>query len=246
MRSMDCDVVIVGGAVAGAALACNLRDTALRVLVLETTPQIPPINRGDALAPCTVSRLARWGALPSFEKHGAIHVAQWRAIGPEGEALLHVKIAQTAPPPHNLILCLPHPILEEALVETALMSGAVQFKRDVRVTGLLKDDRGAVIGVRAVSSGESLEVRARLACGCDGAGSLVRQQAGIATDIYTYPYQYVMLTCIRSPDQPEDQNTEVWGADGFCGLYPITAEHVRCPVQACPRRTRALAGDWTR
>ena len=124
MSKVECDVVIVGGAVAGATLACNLRDSGLRVMVLEATPAIPPVNRGDALAPCTVARLAETGALPSFERRGAIRVRQWKAIGPEGETLLHVRIADAAPPPHDYILCLPHPLLEEALVETALSSGA--------------------------------------------------------------------------------------------------------------------------
>lgn len=234
MDSIDCDVVIVGGAVAGAALACNLRDSGLRVVVLETTPEIPQVNRGDSLAPCTVARLAEMGALPSFERRGAHRVRQWKAIGPEGETLLHVQIADAAPEPYNYILCLPHPLLEEALIETALSSGAVKFMRGARVSGLLKDDAGAVVGVRAVTRNGPIEVRARLVAGCDGAGSLVRQQAGIETNIHTYPYQYLMLTCLRSPDQPGDQNTEVWSAGGFCGLYPITAEHVRCPVQAIP------------
>jgi 2-polyprenyl-6-methoxyphenol hydroxylase-like FAD-dependent oxidoreductase len=232
--TVECDVAIVGGAVAGAWLACNLRDSGLRVVVLETTPRIPPVNRGDALAPCTVARLAATGALPSFERRGAIRVRQWKAIGPEGETLLHVQIADAAPPPHDYILCLPHPLLEEALVETALSSGSVDFRRGVRATGLLHDERGAVAGVRAVGPEGPVEVRSRLVAGCDGAGSLVRQAAGIRTDITTYPYQYLMLTCLRSPDQPADQNTEVWGAEGFCGLYPITAQHVRCPVQAVP------------
>lgn len=234
MTTVECDVAIVGGAVAGAGLACNLRDTGLHVVVLEATKEIPQVNRGDALAPCTVAKLAEWGALPAFERRGAHKVRQWKAIGPEGDTLLHVQIADAAPAPYNYILCLPHPLLEAALCETALSSGAIDFRRGVRVSGLLKDDRGAVVGVRGVTEAGSLEVRAKLVVGCDGAGSLVRQQAGIRTEIGTYPYQYVMLTCLRSPEQPGDQNTEVWGAEGFCGLYPITADHVRCPVQAQP------------
>jgi 2-polyprenyl-6-methoxyphenol hydroxylase-like FAD-dependent oxidoreductase len=44
----------------------------------------------------------------------------------------------------------------------------------------------------------------------------------------------MMLTCERSPHQPADRQTEIWGSEGFCGMFPITPEHVRCPVQAGP------------
>jgi monooxygenase len=238
MTTIECDVAIVGGAVSGAALACLLRDSGLRVAVLELAKTIPQVNRGDSLAPCTVQQLARMGALDAFRRRGAIEVHRWRALGPEAETLLNVRIADSAPAPYNYVLCLPHPLIEEALTETAL-SGAVKFLRGTRVSALLKDDRGAVVGVRASGAAGPLEVRSRVVVGCDGSGSLVRQQAGIATQIETYPYQYLMLTCVRSPDHPGDENVEVWGAEGFCGIYPITSQHVRCPVQA-------VAGEFGR
>lgn len=234
MERLDCDVVIVGGAVAGAMLAINLRESGLDVVVLEMQPRIPELRRGDLLAPSTVSKLAAVGALEAFKSRGAIELHHWLALGPELETLAEVPLAATAPAPHNYCVALPHPLLQAALSETAMKGANIRFLRGVRATGLLKDKDGVACGVKVFGEGAETEVRARLVVGCDGSASMVREQAGIATEIETYPYGYVMFTCERSPDQPGDRQTEIWGADGFCGLFPITPELVRCPVQAMP------------
>jgi 2-polyprenyl-6-methoxyphenol hydroxylase-like FAD-dependent oxidoreductase/sugar lactone lactonase YvrE len=234
MQNIDCDVVIVGGGVAGGSLACNLRDAGLRVVLLEMAPSTPQINRGDELAPCTVRWLDKVGALPNFFKRGAEKVTRWKAIGPEGETIVEVPLAATTYGPHNYILTLPHPLIEEALLETATDNGAVQIVRGCRATGLIKDDTGMAGGVTAVRSGEEIRVHARIVAGCDGPRSVIRQHAGLNTELHTYPYEYLMLTCILGEEQPSDLNIEVWGADGFCGFFPITNRRVRCPVQAEP------------
>ena len=234
MKTYDCDVAIVGGGVAGGALACNLRDADLRVLLLEMAPSTPQINRGDELAPCTVRMLEKVGALPRFFARGAEKVTRWRAIGPEGETIVEVPLAATTYPPHNYLLTLPHPLIEEALLETAVDRGNVRILRGCRATGLVKDDDGMTRGVKALMGGEEVLVRATVVAGCDGPRSVIRQAAGLTTDLHTYPYEYLMLTCILGDDQPSDLNIEVWGAEGFCGFFPITGRKVRCPVQAEP------------
>lgn len=232
MNKVDCDIVIVGGAVAGAMLAINLRGSGLDVVVLETQREIPELKRGDLLSPATVKKLADVGALDKFKNRGSIELHEWLALGPEGEVLAQVPLAATAPAPYNYCIALPHPLLQAALAETALEGDNVRILRGVRATGLIKDHRGAAAGVMATGRDGPLEVRARLVVGADGSSSLIRQEAGISTDIETYPYSYLMLTCERSPDQPADRQTEIWGPEGFCGMFPITPEHVRCPVQA--------------
>lgn len=234
MKTHDCDVVIVGGGVAGGSLACNLRDSGLSVLLLEMAPSTPQINRGDELAPCTVRWLDKVGALPNFFKRGAERVTRWKAIGPEGETIVEVPLAATTYGPHNYILTLPHPLIEDALLETATGNGQVRVLRGCRASGLLKDEHGMARGVTAIRGGEAVQVNARIVAGCDGPRSVIRQRAGLHTDIHSYPYEYLMLTCILGQDQPSDLNIEVWGADGFCGFFPITNRRVRCPVQAEP------------
>lgn len=232
MSEIKCDVVIVGGAVAGMMLAIQLRGSGLDVVLLETQKEIPELKRGDLLSPSTVKELATVGALDNFKKRGSIELHHWLAIGPEGETLADVPLAVTAPEPYNYCIALPHPKLQDALAETAAEDEGIRFLRGVRVTGLIKDSEGMAVGVVATGRQGAMTIHAKLVAGCDGTSSLVRHEAGIHTDVVTYPYSYLMLTCERSPDQPADRQTEVWGPEGFCGMFPITPEHVRCPVQA--------------
>lgn len=232
MTEVKCDVVIVGGAVAGMMLANNLKDSGLDVVILETQREIPELKRGDLLSPSTVAELARLDLIENFRKRGAIELREWLALGPESETLIQLPLEVTAPAPYNYCIALPHPLLQAALAEGVAEAGNIRFLRGVRVTGLLRDGDGMARGVVAAAREGPLEVHARLVVGADGTSSLIRQEAGIATEIETYPYSYLMLTAERSPDQPADRQTEIWGAEGFCGMFPITPEHVRCPVQA--------------
>ena len=232
MNTLDCDVVIVGAGVAGGFLACNLRRSGLRTLVVDSNKQVPEINRGDQLAPCTVKMLDAVGALSNFEKRGSIRITRWKAIGPNGETVAMVPLAMTSDPPHNYILGLRHSLIHEALLETATDTGSVEVVRGLRVNGLVRNDRGQITGVTGTRNREDYQINARVVAGADGPRSTVREAAGINTDIHTYSFEYLMLTCTRSPEQPQDFNFEVWSREGFGGLFPIGENRVRCPVQA--------------
>lgn len=234
MRVFDCDVVIVGGAVAGASLACHLRDTGLKVLLLEATKKPRTMNRGDGLSAATVEHLSALGVIPSLEKRGAIRINQWTAIDPEGGTFAHLKMADMLRAPFNYGLSIQHHLIEEALIETALSGrdGNIEFIRDFLVRDVLKNDQGQVIGVVGKHGGEAAEVHAKLVAGCDGPTSVVRTKTGIQTNPEVMPYEFFMLTCTRDPAQPADLLVEIWGKDRFCGVYPVGENTVRCPIQA--------------
>ena len=234
MNEIRCDIVIVGGAVAGMMLAINLIESGLDVVLLETQKEIPELKRGDLLSPSTVRELARLDLLENFRKRGAIALREWLALGPEGETLIQLPLELTAPPPYNHCIALPHPLLQAALAERVTAAPNIRFVRGLRATGLLREASGGAAGVIAAGRDGTTNIHARLVVGCDGTSSMIRQEVGIETALETYPYSYLMLTAERSPDQPADRQTEIWGPEGFCGMFPITPEHVRCPVQAAP------------
>ncbi|MGC1245896.1 MAG: FAD-dependent oxidoreductase, partial [Spirulinaceae cyanobacterium] len=46
----DCDLVIVGGGIAGATLACSLKDSGLKVIIIESQPLAVAAARKQAYA----------------------------------------------------------------------------------------------------------------------------------------------------------------------------------------------------
>jgi 2-polyprenyl-6-methoxyphenol hydroxylase-like FAD-dependent oxidoreductase len=57
------DVLIVGGGIAGAALACALSDTGLSILLIDRSDRPLDTARGDHLQPRTLEILREWGIL---------------------------------------------------------------------------------------------------------------------------------------------------------------------------------------
>ena len=235
MKTLDCDVVIVGSGVAGLFLACNLRHTDLKVIVVERNKKIPDVNKGDQLAPCTVKMLGELDALENFEKRGSSKLTKWQALGPEqGDIVNFVDFEAVTPPPYNYILGLPHAQIHESLLETATQSDTVEVIRGFRATDLLLDDNGIACGIRGIKNKDEYQINARLVAGCDGPRSKIRELAGIKTELEQWPYDVAMLTCSRNKEHPADLALEFWGAQGYGGMFPIGEDLVRCPVQIRP------------
>lgn len=228
----NCDVVVVGGGVAGGGLANHLGKAGLDVVLVEAKQVIPVINRGDQISPPSVMMLDQVGALPDFWDLGATKIRHWRAVGPEGETISELHFGDFLDEPYDYILSLHHPKIHQALLTSADRHDNVEIIRGFRMSQLLRDDAGGVVGVRGRHGGQTVEIGARIVAGCDGPLSTVRQEAGIQTDLYEHPYHYLMLTCSRSGKQPADWNDEFWTSSGFVGMYPISGGNIRCPVEA--------------
>lgn len=232
MEIRECDLVIVGAGVAGGSLAAALKDIDLDVVLLDTQPKIPQINKGDHLAPPVVRYLDSLGILDNFEKRGAFHVHEWRAFDPEGDLLAEAILPDFMPEPYDYIQGLPHPLIQESFLEAIEDKPNFELMRGTRATGLITDDGGKAVGVTARhGTADEFEIRAKVVAGCDGVRSLVRREAGIEADI-EWQEEYPMITARRHPEQKPDENWEIWSPKGFLGVYPITSELVRCPVQA--------------
>ncbi len=232
MTNIDCDVVIVGAGPAGATLACNLRYSGLKVVIVEKYKKTPAISRGDHLGPCTVKMLDKIGVLDNLFERGAIRVTRWKAIGPEGETLADFPIDIVATPPYDYIISLQHTTLRDTLIEAALESDSVSFLNGFQATDLIRDDTGFIKGVQGEKDGENYTINASLVAACDGIRSSIRELAGINTELQTSTDEFVMFTYELGSSVPRGTNIEVWGAEGFVGYFPLPDGKIRCPVQA--------------
>ena len=185
------DVVIVGARCAGAATALLLARAGIRVLVLERGRPGADTLSTHALMRAGVLQLHRWGLLDEIRSAGVPPVKRTVFRYGDDETAVTIK-----PIPGVDALYAPRrTLLDRVLIEAAQRAGAiVQF--DTTVTGVERDNRGRVSGVRARrANGDTYTVGATLSVGADGLGSrfsrwveapLERQGTGAGAVIYAY------------------------------------------------------------
>jgi 2-polyprenyl-6-methoxyphenol hydroxylase-like FAD-dependent oxidoreductase len=176
---VDADVVIVGAGPTGLMLAGELCLAGVRPLVLERRPQISEMPKAGGLSGQILELLRYRGRLERFEAASTEPIPALRL--PFGG--LHVDFTPLAEAPMQL-LPLPQPRLERVLEELARELGA-EIRRGQQVVGLSQDEATVSADVRG-SDGQH-RVTARYVVGCDGAGSRVRDMAGIPFPGTTYP-----------------------------------------------------------
>jgi 2-octaprenyl-6-methoxyphenol hydroxylase len=190
------DIAIIGGGPVGAALALALRDSKLKVCVLEARPANAASKDARALAlsygsRLLLARLGIWDALRDVSAIRTIHISQKQSFG---RTVLHA--AELNVPELGYVL--PYPALQDALTEAlqhtlspsppryALLasgrgkrdsagegSGKLQYLTGASVTRLQGELDHAVIGYQ--QGGVAHTLHARLAVVADG-GKLLAEQ----------------------------------------------------------------------
>ncbi len=181
----DFDVVVVGGAMAGAGTAALLaampatRD--LRIALVEPRPAAAPAQdepldlRVSALSRASQELLERTGAWPAVAARAAPYhrMVVWeQRQEPAGPGSLVFDAAELGEPDLGHIG--ENRSIQAALTGRAEAQGAVLIRADFAT---LEATRDAV----RIGLGDGREFRAGLVVGADGAGSAVRRQAGIGT-----------------------------------------------------------------
>jgi len=177
---LDADVIIVGAGPTGLMLAGELGLAGVRPLVLERLPQIRDIPKAGGLSGQILELLRYRGELERFE---AASTVPRPTSGRFPWGGMHVDFTQLADPLMQA-LPLPQPQLERVLDEHVRELGA-EIRRGQEVVGLSQDDATVTADVRGLDGQD--RVTARYLVGCDGAGSPVRDMAGIAFPGITYP-----------------------------------------------------------
>jgi len=184
-------VIIVGAGPTGLMLACELGLAGVRPLVLERLPQIRDVPKAGGLSGQILDLLRYRGDLERFEAAGTAPIPAPRL--PWGG--MHVDFSQLADPPMQ-VLPLPQPHLERVLDEHARELGA-EIRRGHEVVGLSQDD--ATVTADVCGPDGQARLTARYLVGCDGAGSRVRDLAGIPFPGITYP-EVQRLAAVTVPD----------------------------------------------
>lgn len=195
---MNADVVLVGGGLAGSALATVLARQGRRVLVFEREAKFKDRVRGENMLPWGVATARKLGLLDDLVAAGG-HVAPFFNMYAMGTQTDHRPFPQTTPS-GEASLNMFHPDLQETLLAGAQRAGA-QVMRGAAVQGIARNDGAWTVTFDA--NGGSQSVSARLVVGADGRASRMRDWGGFTVK-RDPEHLRVAGTLVRGTTVPDD------------------------------------------
>lgn len=223
----DYDVLIVGGGMVGASLACALADRDMRIGIIEAVPfraasQPSYDDRSTALA---------WGTRQIFATLGL-----WEPLAPHATPIRHIHISDRGrfgitrldareQCVDALGYVVENRVLGAMFAEVLAARPRIDVHSPAELTGLRFEPACASAQIRAHGNNQTLT--ARLVVGADGGNSAVRRLLNI--DARRWDYGQTAIISNVTPDRPHREVAyERFTASGALALLPMTDN--RCSV----------------
>ena len=235
-------VIVVGAGPAGSSTAWHLARRGIDVLVLDRArfPRDKPC--AEYLSPEASRLLDTMGALGACEGAGAAQLTGMTVRAPNG-AVLRGDFAAA----HGFRgfrdrgLALRRTVLDGILLERATTAG-VNVVEGERVTGLVRNARGAVVGVEVLDArGQAAERRADIVVGADGLRSVVARRLGLAR-ARRRPRRIAMIAHYRGVAEMGSYGEMHVERDGYVGLADVGGGITNVAVVAPAARVKRAAG----
>jgi len=237
---LDVDVVVVGGGIAGSALAAQLAGAGRHVLVLEQQVSFRDRVRGETIVPWGVREVVKLGVeevlLDAGGRYSTVFVPYDETVDPATAEATAISFALIAPDVGGQ-LNVGHPEASEALLAHAGAVGA-HVRRgvaDIEVTA------GAAPEVAWTEGGVPHRSRCRLVVGADGRTSTVRRQMRITLEERPAELFGAGLL-MRTPDGLTDVNTFGTEDDNCFLAFPRTDDLTRLYLMVNIARQREFTG----
>ncbi len=176
MSSPEFDIVVVGGGVAGLAFACAMRDSGLRILVLEAgeTPVYDLDTYDIRVNSVNLGSQAFLDALGVWERIAAKRAAPFSAIRVWDSSGSNVDFHAEDIGESELGYIVENNVLATSLLETLAQSSNVQLRTGMKLCSIESESDIVRVGTE-----QSDRISCYLVVGADGGDSMVRQLAGI-------------------------------------------------------------------
>lgn len=230
------DLVIVGGGIAGSALAYSLASAGLSVTVLESSTEYQDRVRGEAMMPWGVKEARQLGVEQILLDAGAHVGPAWmQYVESAAEPMMLPMSGMVEGIPGTLNIR--HPAACQALADAAASAGA----EVVRGVSDVKLRAGQPVSVTYTCDG-AREARGRLVVGADGRSSTVRRQAGISLQ-RDEPVNYLTGLLVDGLDGvPDDHDVMVCEGDLILLMFHQGGGRARLYVGTGRSGQRRFAG----
>lgn len=232
----DYDLAIVGGGIIGLTLACALKDSGLRVVLIEARLDSVAAAKGQAYAVHLSSRRV-------FEQIGI-----WDKILPQIATFKHVRLSDADHPgvvefqPADigtdvLGYVAEHKALLAPLQEFLQQCPNVSYLCPAEVVKTQYQQAGVEIELRVGS--EVQTIRTQLLVAADGARSRIRSSAGINTRGWQY-WQSCIVAFVKPEKPHNDTAYERFWASGPFAILPLPGNRCRIVWTAPHEEAKAL------
>lgn len=236
MQDSQFDVVVVGGGMVGAALACGLAQQQFRVAVIERAEpaafdaSLAPDIRISAIGASSVALLRQLNVWPRVQ---AMRSAPYRKLETWEWQSAHVTFDAAALGIPELGYMVENSVLQRALWEQMQQDG-VTLLCPASLQALQAHSGGWQL---QLDDGTTLDTQ--LVVGADGANSRVRQLAGIGVRGWNYA-QSCMLISVECEHDAGDATWQQFTPDGPRAFLPLFDRHASLVWYDAPARIRQL------
>lgn len=222
-HTIDCDVLVVGGGLVGAAFALSLQASGLRIVLIEASP--PPTvpadgwdNRIYAISPGNIRFLERLGAWNDMDARRLAPIHAMAVWGDDGQSRLDFNAYEANVAALGCIV--ESRLLQSALWARLAASPDIEVISDVRCESVAWREDTVALTLK-----DGRAVAGRLLVGADGGQSWVRSQAGLT--VATSDYRQSGVVANFATEIPHQNVARQWFRDdGILAWLPLPGNRV--------------------
>jgi 2-polyprenyl-6-methoxyphenol hydroxylase-like FAD-dependent oxidoreductase len=199
MEAVTARCCIAGGGPAGIMLGYLLARSGIDVVVLEKHADFFRDFRGDTIHPSTLTVMQELGLLDEFLtlRHSEVRTLSGNISG----EVVQIADFSHVPGPCKFVMFIPQWDFLNFLVEHARRFAGFRLLMETEARSLIIED-GRVTGLRALSQGGELIIRAGLTVAADGRSSILREQSGCEVIDIGAPIDALWMRLSKRPGDP--------------------------------------------
>lgn len=200
---IETDVLIIGGGVAGSAMAACLTDKGYKVVLVEKSEKPQDTARGDHIQPYVCEILNQWGVLDDFFAAGAKKRAGSLWFDESANFLMDANVSKLDIP-QPFFMFINHEKISEVFTQHASKDENFSlFKPIINCQHLLTDDNESRYKL-VLKDNTEYTIRTKLVVGADGIASNTAKQFNLERE--TFRYHRALAVLFSKDYQADSEN----------------------------------------